>query len=97
VTGEDQWLKQLKVTFDDLIAAFLGSLLLIVETALDCLLQPWGSSQLGYRLARLYAERYSSSTPDGLIPKSAPLVEDIAGFWGRRFLGRGWKKRVAAG
>jgi len=40
--------------------------LLTVETALDCLLQPWASSHLGYRLARLYVERYDSRYGAGL-------------------------------
>jgi hypothetical protein len=68
--------------------------LLTVETALACLLQPWGSSQLGYRLARIYAERYNPRYGTGLIPESAPMVEDIAEFWGRHFLGRAWRKRL---
>jgi hypothetical protein len=69
--------------------------LLRTETALECVLHPCSSSDLGYRLARQYAERYSSRHGTGLIPKSAPFVEDIAEFWGRHFLGRGWKKRLA--
>ena len=68
--------------------------LLVVETALECVLRPWGSSILGYHLARQYAERYDSRYGTGLIPKSAPMVEDIAEFWGRYFLGRGWRKRL---
>jgi hypothetical protein len=68
--------------------------LLVVETALECVLYPWASSDLGYRLARQYAEEYSSRYGTGLIPKSAPMVEDIAEFWGKHFLGRGWRKRL---
>jgi len=68
--------------------------LLVVETALECVLRPWGSSILGYHLARQYAERYDSRYGTGLIPKSAPMAEDIAEFWGRYFLGRGWRKRL---
>jgi hypothetical protein len=34
--------------------------LLRIETALECVLHPYASSDLGYRLARQYAERYSS-------------------------------------
>ena len=68
--------------------------LLVAETALASVLYPWASSDLGYRLARQYAERYNSRYGTGLIPESAPFVEDIAGFWGRYFLGRGWKKRL---
>jgi hypothetical protein len=68
--------------------------LLVVETALECVLRPWASSDLGYRLARQYAERYNPRYGTGLIPESAPFVEDIAEFWGRYFLGRGWRKRL---
>ena len=69
--------------------------LLVVETALECVVHPWASSDLGYRLARQYAERYNSRYGNGLIPESAPFVDDIAEFWGKHFLGRGWRKRVA--
>jgi len=69
--------------------------LLVVETALECVLHPWASSDLGYRLARQYAERYNSRYGNGLIPESAPFVEDIAEFWGKHFLGRGWRKRLS--
>ena len=68
--------------------------LLVVETALECVLHPWASSDLGYRLARQYSERYDSRYGTGLIPESAPMVEDIAEFWGKHFLGRGWRKRL---
>ena len=69
--------------------------LLVVETALECVLSPWASSELGYVIARQYAERYDSRYGNGLIPASAPLVEDIAEFWGRHLLGRGWRKQLA--
>lgn len=68
--------------------------LLIVETAMECVLHPWASSQLGYQVARQYAEKYDSRFPSGLVPKSAPMVEEIAEFWGRFYLGRGWRKKV---
>lgn len=69
--------------------------LFVVETTLECVLNPWASSDLGYRLARQYAERYNSRYGTGLIPESAPMVEDMASFWGQHLLGRGWKKRLA--
>ena len=53
----------------------------LVESALRCLLYPEASSNLGYELARNYAERYNSRYGTGLIPESAPLVEDIISFW----------------
>ena len=67
----------------------------MVETALECVLHPCASSDLGYRLARQYAERYNPRYGTGLIPESAPMVENIADFWGRHFLGRGWRQRLA--
>jgi hypothetical protein len=59
---------------------------LVVQTALGCVLRPRPSPDLGYFLARQYAERYNSQHGTGLIPDSAPMVEDIAEFWGRHFL-----------
>ena len=70
--------------------------LLMVETALECVLRPSVSQVLAYDLARQYCERYNARYGSGLIPESAPMVEDIAEFWGRHYLGRGWKKRLAA-
>jgi hypothetical protein len=70
--------------------------LLIVETAMECLLNPWHASVIGYQVARKYAQRYDSHYGTGLIPKSAPMVEEIAEFWGRHYLGRGWRKKIAA-
>ena len=69
--------------------------LLVIETALQCVLHPWASSDLGYRLARQYAERYNPRYGTGLIPASAPFMDDIVEFWGKHFFGRDWKKRLA--
>jgi hypothetical protein len=60
---------------------------LLIEYALSCLLQPTASADWGYHLARQYAERYNSRYGTGLIPESAPLVEDIANFWCQYHLG----------
>jgi hypothetical protein len=62
--------------------------MLIIEEALSCLLQPTASADLGYRIARHYAERYDSSYSTGLIPESAPMVKDIADFWCQYHLGK---------
>ena len=70
--------------------------LLIVETAMECMLHPMHASIIGYQVARKYAEKYDPHYGTGLIPKSAPMVEEIAEFWGRHYLGRGWKKKVGA-
>ncbi|MCZ6876269.1 MAG: hypothetical protein O7G88_22530 [bacterium] len=61
---------------------------LIVEQALSCLLQPTASAEWGYRIARQYAECYDPRYGTGLIPESAPLVEDIADFWCQYHLGK---------
>src|SRR5216683_8303581 len=67
---------------------------LMIEYALSSLLQPTASADWGYRLARQYAERYDSRYGTGLIPESAPMVEDIADFWCQYHLGKplqGWR------
>jgi hypothetical protein len=61
---------------------------LLIEYALSCLPQPTASADWGYHLARQYAERYNSRYGTGLIPESAPLVEDIADFWCQYHLGK---------
>src|SRR5215831_19408556 len=61
---------------------------LLIEYALSGLLQPTVSADWGYHLARQYAERYNSRYGTGLIPESAPLVEDIADFWCQYHLGK---------
>jgi hypothetical protein len=62
--------------------------MLIIEKALSCLLQPTASADWGYRIARRYAERYDPSYGTGLIPESAPMVNDIADFWCQYHLGK---------
>jgi hypothetical protein len=56
--------------------------LLLVEYALHCLLGPADQSgHWAYQTARHYAERYNAHFGTGLIPESAPFVQDIADFW----------------
>jgi hypothetical protein len=56
--------------------------LLLFEDALRCLLDaPQGAGHTAYQMARHYAERYDSRCPGGLVPKSAPLVQDMVDFW----------------
>ena len=67
---------------------------LIVELALSCLVYPAAAAQWGYRIAREYAERYDPRYGTGLIPESAPMVEDIAVFWCQYHVGqslRAWR------
>jgi hypothetical protein len=54
---------------------------LVVENAVDCILDPRNSAVWGYRLAAAYAERYDPRHGTGLVPESAPLLRDIAEFW----------------
>src|SRR5215467_2140520 len=61
---------------------------LLIAYALSYLLQPTVSADWGYRLARQYAECYDPRYGTGLVPESAPLVEDIADFWCQYHLGK---------
>jgi hypothetical protein len=54
---------------------------LVVENAVHCILDPRNSATWGYRLGCAYAERYDLRHGSGLVPESAPLVREIAGFW----------------
>src|SRR5262249_5826303 len=51
--------------------------LLVAEKCLDAVLRPDEASYWLYQAARDYAERYDARHPNGLVPKSAPMVEDI--------------------
>src|SRR6266542_832678 len=60
--------------------------LLHVEYALHTPLADVASVPVwAYKTARHYAERYDPSHGTGLIPESAPLVQDIADFWSEEF------------
>lgn len=70
------------------VRIILSGDVLLTEYAISCLLQPSASSDWGYRIARQYAERYNSQYGTGLIPESAPMVEDIADFWCQHHMGK---------
>jgi hypothetical protein len=54
----------------------------VIEEALRCLLADRGTMPIwAYQAARDYAEQYNPRYGTGLIPSSAPMMEDIAGFW----------------
>src|SRR5262249_15052232 len=60
--------------------------LLLFEYALGCLLgPPHEAGYWAYQTARHYAERYDSRHGTGLIPESAPLVQDIADCWAEEY------------
>ena len=54
--------------------------LLVVEHSLKAVLRPYEAPFWLYHAARDYTGR-----TDELIPRSAPMVEDIAGFWRKHF------------
>jgi hypothetical protein len=60
--------------------------LLVAETCLRAILRTYEAPHWLYHAARQYAERYDPRYGTGLIPESAPMVEDIAKFW-RKFFG----------
>jgi hypothetical protein len=55
--------------------------LVVVENALKSLLREAEAPTWLYQAARDYAERYDSRHGTGLIPSSAPMVQEIADFW----------------
>jgi len=63
---------------------------LIVEKALRCALCPEEGPRWGYEAARDYCERYEPCYGTGLIPASAPMMEDVVDFWSRRCVGKPW-------
>lgn len=60
---------------------------LIVETALRIVATPMHAADWGYRIARMYAERYNPRYGTGLIPDSVDAVEEIVDFWCRYYFG----------
>ncbi|HEX8693785.1 MAG TPA: hypothetical protein VF746_15290 [Longimicrobium sp.] len=54
---------------------------LLVEDATNCVLRPHESAYWGYQLGRIHGERYNPRYGSGLIPESAPRVQEIADFW----------------
>ena len=51
-------------------------------------LQPYASADWDYRIAREYAELCNSRSGAGLIPESAPMMEDSADFWCQYHMGK---------
>jgi hypothetical protein len=59
--------------------------LVVVEESLKSVLKSYEAPIWAYQAAKDYAERYDSRYRSGLIPSSAPMVEEIAGFWRKYF------------
>ena len=55
--------------------------LVVVEKALKSILREHEAPTWLYQAARDYAERYDSRHGTGLIPSSAPMMQEIADFW----------------
>ena len=55
--------------------------LVVVENALKSILRDDEAPTWLYQAARDYAERYDSRHGTGLIPSSAPMMQEIADFW----------------
>src|SRR5262249_25860733 len=64
--------------------------LLVAEEALKAILRPAEAPTWLYQAARDYSERYNARYGDGLIPDSAPMVEEIAGFWRKHYGTKRW-------
>ena len=61
--------------------------LVVVEESLKSVLKGYEAAIWAYQATKDYAERYDARYPTGLIPSSAPMVEEIAGFW-RKYYGK---------
>jgi hypothetical protein len=58
--------------------------LLVAEKCVESVLRPHEAAFWLYQAARDYCERYNPRYGTGLIPESAPMVQDIADFWRKR-------------
>jgi hypothetical protein len=91
-----QELKSLQDTYENQrwgpVRIISNSETLVVEYAVECFLSMSQAPHWAYRVARTYAEEYDSRFGDGLVPKSAPMVEEIARFWKNWYLDRADKK-----
>ncbi len=65
----------------DMVRMLKSRDLVVVEESLKSVLKSYEAPVWAYQAAKDYAERYDARYPTGLIPSSAPMVEEIAGFW----------------
>lgn len=83
-------IRRLQDTYDDQrwgpVRMIASSETLVVEYALRCFPSSSEVPYWAYHLAREYTERYDSRFGTGLIPESAPMVEEIAAFWRNYYL-----------
>ncbi len=67
--------------FGNVIRTIHSRDVLVIEKSMCCMLYPDDSTYWSYRLAKNYTEEYNSRYGTGLIPESAPMLEDIISFW----------------
>ena len=65
----------------DMVRMLRSRDLVVVEESLKSVLKGYEAAIWAYQAAKDYAERYDARHGSGLIPSSAPMVEEIAGFW----------------
>src|SRR5271166_4104789 len=70
----------------DMVRMVRSKDLVVVEESLKSVLKGYEAAIWAYQAAKDYAERYDARYPSGLIPSSAPMVEEIAEFW-RKYYG----------
>ena len=70
----------------DMVRMLRSRDLVVVEESLKSVLKGYEAAIWAYQAAKDYAERYDVLHGSGLIPSSAPMVEEIAGFW-RKYYG----------
>ncbi len=70
----------------DMVRMLRSRDLVVVEESLKSVLKSYEAPIWAYQAAKDYAERYDVLHGSGLIPRSAPMVEEIAGFW-RKYYG----------
>jgi hypothetical protein len=65
----------------DMVRMLKSKDLVVVEECLRSVIRGHEAGFWAYQAAKDYAERYEAHYGNGLIPRSAPMVEEIAGFW----------------
>ena len=70
----------------DMVRMLKSKDLVVVEQSLKSVLKGHEAAIWAYQAAKDYAERYDAQYGTGLIPSSAPMVEEIAEFW-RKYYG----------
>jgi hypothetical protein len=65
----------------DMVRMLKSRDLVVVEESLKSVTKSHEAGFWAYQAAKDYAERYEARYGNGLIPSSAPMVDEIAGFW----------------